>query len=167
MPKFFRAALLAALGAGLAAAQAKIGIVNSARAISATAEIKKAQAELEARFKPRQDELAKLQQDLQTIQSQLQGGKLSQQGQQELTADGQTKQREFTRKEQDLRDDVDRERQDILGRANARMQDVVKTIANEKGLDAVFDSSTMVFFKPALELTDEAIAAYDKAYPVK
>src|SRR5579863_2340084 len=72
MPKFFRAALLAALGAGLAAAQAKIGIVNSARAISATAEIKKAQADLEARFKPRQDELAKLQQDLQTIQSQLQ-----------------------------------------------------------------------------------------------
>lgn len=167
MHKYFRAASMALLMAGLAAAQAKIGVVNSARAISSTAEIKKAQADLEAKFKPRQDELAKLQQDLQNIQSQLQSGKLSQQGEQELNAEGTRKQREFQRKEQDLRDDVDRERQDVLGRANARMQDIIRKLAADKGLDAVFDSSTMLFFKPAMEITDDAIAAYDKAYPVK
>ncbi len=167
MHKYFRAAVLALLTAGFAAAQVKIGVVNSARAISTTAEIKKAQADLEAKFKPRQDELAKLQQDLQNIQAQLQSGKLSQQGEQELNAEGTRKQREFQRKEQDLRDDVDRERQDVLSRANARMQDVIKKLAADKALDAVFDSSTMLFFQPAMEITDDAIAAYDKAFPVK
>jgi hypothetical protein len=28
------------------------------------------------------------------------------------------------------------------------------------------DTSTSVFFKPAMEITNDAIAAYDKAYPV-
>ncbi len=166
MHKYFRAAMLAALTAGMAAAQLKIGVINSARAISSTAEIKKAQADLEAKFKPRQDELTKLQQDLQNIQSQLQSGKLSPQGEQELNAEGTRKQREFQRKEQDLRDDVDRERQDVLSRANGRMQDVIKKLAAEKGFDAVFDSSSMLFFKPVMEFTDDAITAYDKAYPV-
>ena len=154
-PRFqglLRAAFVAVMTAGLAAAQAKIGVVNSSRAISSTAEIKKAQADLEAKYRPRQDELAKLQQDLQNISTQLQSGKLSAVGEQELNAQGTQKQRELQRKEQDLRDDVDRERQDILGRAGQRMNEVVKKLAAEKGLDAVFDASTMLFFKPTLEL---------------
>lgn len=167
MTKFLRLALFAAMTAGLAAAQAKIGVVNSARAIAGTAEIKKAQADMEAKFKPRQDELARLQQEMQNIGTQLQSQKLSNDDEQELRNQGNQKQREFTRKEQDLRDDVERARQDILGRAGQRMNDVVKKLATDKGLDGVFDSSTMLFFKPALEFTDEAIAAYDKTYPVK
>ncbi len=166
MHRVFRAAFLVVITAAAAAAQVKIGIINSAQAISSTEEIKKAQADLEAKFKPRQDELTKLQSDLQNIQTQLQGGKLSPQGEQELNAEGTRKQREFQRKEQDLRDDVDRERQDVLSRANGRMQDVIKKLAAEKGLDAVFDSSTMLFFKPTMEITQDAVAAYDKAYPV-
>lgn len=166
MNKVLRAAFFAVMTAGIAAAQVKIGVVSSARAISSTAEIKKAQADLETKFKPRQDELAKLQTDLQNINTQLQSNTLSAAGAQELQGQGQQKQREFQRKEQDLRDDVDRERQEILGRAGQRMNEVVKKLAADKGLDAVFDASTMLFFKPALELTDEAIAAYDKAYPV-
>ena len=166
MHRVFRAAFLVGITAAAAAAQVKIGIINSAQAISSTQEIKKAQAELEAKFKPRQDELTKLQSDLQNIQTQLQGGKLSPQGEQELNAEGTRKQREFQRKEQDLRDDVDRERQDVLSRANGRMQDVIKKLAAEKGLDAVFDSSTMLFFKPAMDITPDAVTAYDKAYPV-
>jgi outer membrane protein len=167
MTKVFRAAIFAVLAAGLAAAQAKVGIVSSARAIAGTAEIKKAQADLEAKFKPRQEELNRLQQELQNISNQLSSGKLSPQGEQDLNAQGQQKQREYQRKEQDLRDDVDRERQDILGRAGQRMNEVVKKLATEKALDAVFDASTMIFFKPAMDFTDEAIVAYDKTYPVK
>jgi outer membrane protein len=47
------------------------------------------------------------------------------------------------------------------------MTDVVKKIAEEKGLDLVVDVTTTLFFKPTLEITDDCIAAYDKAYPVK
>jgi outer membrane protein len=47
------------------------------------------------------------------------------------------------------------------------MQDVVKKLAEEKGLDVVVDSANTVFYKPALDLTAEATTAYDKTYPVK
>jgi Skp family chaperone for outer membrane proteins len=44
---------------------------------------------------------------------------------------------------------------------------VVKKLADEKGLDLVVDSANTLFFKPALELTNDAVTAYNKAYPVK
>ena len=47
------------------------------------------------------------------------------------------------------------------------MTEVIKKLADEKGLDVVVDSANIVFFKPTLEITQEAIAAYDKAYPAK
>ena len=152
---------------GSATAQTKMGVINSQKAVLDTAEIKKAQQELEAKFKPRQDQALKLQKDLQDIQTQLQGGKLNQAAEQDLTAQGQRKQRELQRIQEDLQADVDRERQEILQRTGQRMQEVVKKLADEKGLDVVIDSSNTVFFKTALEVTAEATAAYDKAYPVK
>jgi len=159
--------VLAAATTGLAHAQLKVAVINSQKALLDTEEIKKAQAELEAKFKPRQDQMAKLEKDLQDIQAQLQSGKLNQLGEQDLTAQGQKKQRDLQRIQQDLQEDVDRERNDILQRAGTRMQEVVKKLADEKGLDIVIDASNTLFFKPALELTADAVAAYNKTYPVK
>ena len=160
--------LLAGLASlGIANAQIKVAVINSQKAILETEDIKKAQADLTAKYKPRQDQLEKLQKDLQDIQTQLQGGKLNQLGEQELTAQGQKKQRDMQRLQQDLQEDADRDRNDILQRAGARMQEVVKKLADEKGLDLVVDSANTLFFKPTLELTNDAVAAYNKAYPVK
>jgi outer membrane protein len=47
------------------------------------------------------------------------------------------------------------------------MAEVVKKLSEDKGLDVVVDTTTTVFFKPALEITEEAIAAYNKTYPAK
>ncbi len=46
------------------------------------------------------------------------------------------------------------------------MQDVVKKLAEEKGLDIVVDSANTVFYKAPFDITAEATAAYDKTYPV-
>ena len=62
---------------------------------------------------------------------------------------------------------MDRERKEILGRSGQRMQDVVKKMAEERGFDVVIDVSNTIYYKPALEITKEATAAYDKAYPAK
>jgi outer membrane protein len=67
----------------------------------------------------------------------------------------------------DLNADVNYERQDILGRAGRQMTDVVKKIAEQRGLDIVIDITNTIYFKPALDITAEATAAYDKAYPPK
>jgi outer membrane protein len=158
---------LAVATAGVGAAQAKIGVVNVQRAIAGTAEIKKAIVDITTKYKPRQEEIAKLQADLQAIQQQIQSGKLSQSAEQQLRSEGQFKERQLQRKDQDFRDDFDRERQDIINSAAQRMQQIVQKLADERGLDVVVDSANTLFFKPGLELTDVAIADFDKAYPVK
>jgi outer membrane protein len=151
------------------AQQMKIGVINLQRAILETGELKKAQNDLQLKYKTRQDALEKLQRDLQDIQAQLQSsqGKLSAAGEAELQAQGAKKQREGQRMTEDLQADVERDRNDILQRAGARMTEVVKKLADEKGFDMVVDTTTVIFSKPALEITNDAIAAYDKAYPAK
>jgi outer membrane protein len=150
-----------------AAAQAKVAIIDLQKAILATAEIKKAQADLETKFKPRQDSMQKLEAEIQGIQKDLQSGKLNPQQEAERQNTGARKQRELQRMGEDLQADVDRERNDILARSSQRMSDVVKKMAEEKGVDLVVDVSNTVYFKPALDITVEATAAYDKTHPAK
>lgn len=159
--------LLASLVA--ASAQTKVGIINVQNAILDTAEIKKSQLELEARYKPRQQKVETLQRELADLQNKLQtmAGKLTPQAEQEMQVSGQRKQRELQRLTEDLQADVDRERNEILSKSGTRMQEVVKKLAEEKGLDVIMDVASTLYFKPAMELTKDAVAAFDKAYPAK
>ena len=174
MSRSFFIPALAVCAAGLfasstASAQTKIGVVNFQKAILDTAEIKKASSDLQNKYKPRQDALEKAQRELNDIQTQLQGagGKLSPQGEADLQARGQRKQREVERLSQDLQDDVNNERNVVLQRAGTRMQEVVKKMMDDKGLDVIIDIANAGSFKPTVDMTNDAVAAYDKAYPVK
>jgi len=160
---------LVMMTAGVAAAQTKVGVVDMRRGILETSEIRKASAELEAKYKPRQDEGQKIQKQLADIQQRLQNGqgKLSPAEEADLTAQGQRRQRELQRLSDDLTADVDRDRNEVLAKAQANMAAVVKKIAEEKGLDVVIDISTTVYFKSALDLTSDAITAYNAAHPAK
>jgi outer membrane protein len=148
-------------------AQVKVAVVNVQKAILDSDEIKKAQTVLEAKYKSRQDQLQALQKDLESIQTQLQGGKLSQPAAADLQVQGQRKQRDAQRIADDLQADADRDRQDILSKSTAKMQEVVKKIAEEKGYDIVIDVSQAFYTKPSLDITAEVAAAYNKAYPPK
>src|SRR5580658_2875542 len=155
MQTMFRSSIaLAVCAAGLfsvpATAQMKVGVVSLQKAILDTAEIKKAGADMQVKYKKRQDDLDKAQRELGDIQTQLQSaqGKLSAAGEADLTARGQRKEREAKRLEEDLRADVERDRQDILSRAQTRMVEVVKKVSDEKGLDLVVESSAAITFKP-------------------
>jgi outer membrane protein len=171
----FRSSLaLAVCAAGLfsvpsAMAQTKIGVVSLQKAILDTAEIKKAADAMQVKYKKRQDDLDKAQRELNDIQTQLQSaqGKLSAAGEADLTARGQRKEREVKRLDEDLRADVERDRTDILSRAQTRMLEVVKKVSDEKGLDMVVEATAVISFKPALDITADAVKSYDKAYPPK
>jgi len=155
---------LAATGVGVA--QTKVGIVNLQRAIAETREIRKTIADGTARYRPREEEIQKLQAELQNLQQQIESGKLSPAAEQQARTESQFKERQLQRRDQDLRDDVARERDEIIGQARTRMQRVIEKIAEERGLDLVIDSSRTVSFKAGLDITDAAVLAYDKAYPV-
>jgi outer membrane protein len=85
----------------------------------------------------------------------------------DLTTQGQRKQRDLQRLQDDLQADATAYRNDVLSKSSDKMQAVVKKLAEEKGLDLVIDVQTALYFKDAMDLTKDAIAAYDKAYPPK
>ncbi|HUE04503.1 MAG TPA: OmpH family outer membrane protein [Bryobacteraceae bacterium] len=149
--------------------QTKVAIVSMQRAVLGCAEIKKASADMETKYRPRQQEMERLQKELQGIQQQLQSnaGKLTPSAEADLTAEGQRKQRQLQRMDDDLKADVTAERNEILGSSGKKMREVVQKLAAEKGVDVIVDEQSTLFFKPALDLTADAIAAFDKAYPAK
>jgi outer membrane protein len=147
----------------------KFAVINLQRAVLESAEIKKANTEMQAKYKPRADQLEQLQRELAGISQQLQNnsGKLTPQAEADLQVSGQRKQRDAQRMQEDLQADVDRERNEILSASSKKMQEVVRKIAEEKGYDLVVDVTNAIYFKAALDITNDAIAAYDKAYPAK
>lgn len=146
---------------------AKVAIVNAQKAVADTQEIKKTQAAMEAKFRPRQQEIAALQTDLQNLQQQMNAPNVTPQRQEQIQSEGQDKQKELKRKTEDLQADVDQERQDVLSRAGRQMQEILKTLAQQRGIDVIIDVSNTLYYKPALDITAAATAAYDKAYPAK
>jgi outer membrane protein len=161
-------ALLSVSGVGAQAlGPAKVAIINAQKAVADTAEIKKAQAALQAKYQPRQTAIQNLQNDLQNISKQLTTPNLTPDREAQLRADGTQKQKELQRLSDDLNADVNFERQDILGRAGRQMTEVVKKIAEERGIDVVIDITNTIYYKPGLDITAEATSAYDKAYPPK
>jgi outer membrane protein len=150
-----------------ASAQAKVAVINLQKAVLESAEIKAASAAMEARYKPRVTQIESLDKEIAAIGQNLQtnAGKLTQQAEAELNAQGQRKQRDVQRLRDDLQADVDRDRNDILQKSAVKMTDVLKKLAEEKGYDIVVDAPYAPYFKAALDITPDLIAAFDKAYP--
>ena len=166
-PLLVCSALLAASQAGFG--QVKVAVINMQKAVFDTAEIKKANDDMQATFKPRQDKINQLNTEIQALADQLQkgGDKLSPQQQTDLQYNGQKKQRELKNMQDDLSADAEAFRNEVLQKTSVKMSEVVKKLAEEKGIDLVVEGQTILYFKPALDLTAEATTAYDKAYPVK
>ena len=165
--------LLAAATPLLISAQApaipatKVAIINAQKAVADTQEMKKTQAALEAKYRPRTQQIQSLQNQIQSIQQQLNTPNQPPDKEAQLRADGTLKQKQLQRLSEDLQSDVNNERQDILGRAGRLMTDVVKKIAEARGIDIVIDVTNTLYYKPALDITAEATSLYDKAYPPK
>jgi outer membrane protein len=154
------------LAGHVAHAQTKVAVISLQKALFETAEIKKADADMQATLMPRQQQAEKLNADLQKINTQLQNdSSLTQQAGFELQADGKRKQTELTRIQEDLQNYAQAMRQAVLAKSTERMQAVVKKLAEEKGFDLVVDTQVALYFKPVMDLTADATVAYDKAYP--
>jgi outer membrane protein len=145
----------------------KVAIINAAKAVADTQEIQKAQAALQAKFAPRQQAIDDLQKQMQAIQKQAATPNMAPDTEAQLQAQFTQKQKQLQRLSEDLQSDVNNERQEVLGKTGRQMSEVVKKLAEEKGLDMVVDVTNTIYFKPTLEITADATAAYNKAYPVK
>src|SRR3954470_22219881 len=79
--------------ANLAGAQTKVAVINLQQAVFQSAEIKKADAQMQATFKPRQDKIETLNKEIAALAQQIQSanGKLTPQVEADLTTQGQRK----------------------------------------------------------------------------
>jgi len=164
-PMLVCSALLAMAQA--APAQLKVAVINMQAAVFGTAEVKKADADLQVKLKPEADRAQQLQNELTDLQNKLQtgGSKLTQQQQDDMQAEGTRKQRELQRITTELQETTDSAKQDILPKCTQRMVEVLKKLAAEKGYDIIVESSVTYFSKSGMDITADATAAYDKAYP--
>jgi len=153
----------------VASAQLKVATVNLQKALQDTAEIKAAEADLKAKYGPRQEELAKLEQEVAKLTQDYEANqaKYTEPALAEMASKIQLKQRQLQRNSDGLQSEVNRERQDILQRVGQRLQEVIKKVSEEKGLDFVVDGSNLLYSKPTMDISADVTAAYDKAYPSK
>lgn len=146
-------------------AQTKLGLVDFQTALLATKDMQAEATKLEAEFKPQQDALAKLTEEMQSLQQRMVAATDAQQ-QAQLQAQGATMQTRFERMRQDMQTAIDFRRESILQKGASRMRDVLEKLRVDKSLDAVIDTSSIYVYNPTMELTMEATAAYDAAHPV-
>ena len=137
-------ALISLSKAGLS--QTKVGVISLQRAVLGCAEIKKASAAMETKYKPRQQEMERLQRELDGIRQQLQtnAGKLTPGAEADLNAQGTRKQRELQRLNDDLQADVTAERNEILGTSGKKMKKSSDVNSMTSGLGAAVRLSSPV-----------------------
>ena len=157
----------------------KIGAIDFQRALGETAEMRKHIKEIEAKYRPRQEQVAKLSQEIQELEQKLQQAEVSDMGalQDQLVR----KRRDAQRKQEDTETDARFEMADVFQAGTSRMRFVVAKLAGEKGLDLVIDVQLLtdpysrqlnpeqakpLYLKPALDMTAEATRRYDQEFPL-
>jgi outer membrane protein len=164
-------ALLAFLAVPLAArAQGKIGVINMNAAIASTAEGKKAMADLQKKYAPRQQELERLQREIQSDQEKLtkQGPTLSEEEQGRLTREMEDKQKLLKRSTDDAQSDFNTDRDEAVRRIGIKVVRIIGEYSQQNGIVLVLDAVQVpiYFATKDLDLTEPIIKRYDAANPV-
>ncbi len=162
---------LAILATPLAAhAQNKIGVININAAIASTAEGKKAIADLQKKYQPRQQELERLQKEIQGIQDQLSKPTpaLSDEEQRRLSRDLEDKQKLLKRSTDDAQSDFNADRDDAIRRIGQKMVRIIGDYAPQNGFILVIDAAQIPIYYAVkdIDLTAEIVKRYDAANPV-
>lgn len=150
---------------GYAQQPMKVGVVNSAEVLEKSQEGKRVTAQLEAKNKTLQEDLARLDDKIRDLETKLNTQRLtlSQEALGNLMSDLDKQRTERTRFVEDSR----RELNDLTNRLFARLQNelrpIIAEVGKEKNLDLIFDvtGSGIIYFNPAVDLTPEVIQKYD------
>jgi outer membrane protein len=159
--------------AAAAATVKSVGIINLRGAIGSTAEGKQASAELQSQFAPRSSEIDALTKQINDLQQKLQAGqgKLSQEEETRLTAEGQRLTQRLDRRRNDFQEDATAAQQEVLERIGRKMVDVLDRYARENGFSVVLDTSgqnsPILYASNQVDVTQDIIRLYDQQYPVK
>lgn len=171
MRRILTAVLLLAVmliaGSHLALAQQslKVGVINSQEILEKSTEGKKAIAQLEEKNRKTQQDLAKLDDQIRQLESRLSTQQLTmtQEAILSLSVDLDRKRTERQRMAEDAQKDMQELTQRLYMRIQSEVMPIINKLGQEKGLDLILDlrESGVLFFSPAVDLTQEVIKRYD------
>lgn len=162
------AVLVLGLTVGAQAQQTiKTGVINSQQAFTASAEGKKAQAQLQDQENKVKSDLARLDAEIKALQTKLstQRTTLSNEAALQIQSDLDRKMTARKRREEDGGREAQQLQISLIQRIRGEMVGVIEGLAKERGLDLILDlaASGIVFFNPTMDITDEVIRRYDAA----
>jgi len=159
--------LLAFAGGSPAQAEGRIGFVNLDRILRDAAPAVRAQKKLEAEFAKREQEVARLSDQLKRMQEALDKNAptMSESERRNREREFGELSRDFQRKQREVREDFNQRRNEELAGILDRANRVVRQIAEQEKFDIIFQEA--VFASPRIDLTDKVIRALDDSAPAK
>ncbi|MBZ5515985.1 MAG: OmpH family outer membrane protein [Acidobacteriia bacterium] len=155
----------------LAWGQGKVGLINLQEAIANTQEGKKAFADIQKKYQPRQQDLQRQQQDIQNLTDQLQkqAATLSDDERVRLSRELDDKQKIFKRATEDAQAEYQSDTQDALRRLGQKMVRVINEYAQQSGYALILEEAQVqpYFVTRDVEITEEIAKRYDAANPVE
>lgn len=152
---------LALLGAMplAAAAQSKIGFVDSDRLMREAAPAVRAQQRLEKEFEQRDQDLQRIARELQTMQEELERNSLTmgETERREKERSFNDMSRDFQRKQREFREDLNQRRNEELAMVLDRANSAIKDVAEANDYDIILQEA--VFASPGIDITDKVIEA--------
>jgi outer membrane protein len=155
----------------LSNAPVKIAIIQWDAALLSTKDGKAAQAELEKKLGPKQQELQKRNEELQSLQDQLTRGgtTMSDTKKADLQRQIETGNRSLQRDQQDFMDEAQAEERKVYVDLSEKMQPIVKKFATENGYTLLLNisdqNSPVLWAADGIDITAAVIDAYDKTAP--
>jgi outer membrane protein len=164
------AALGLAAGAALAQSPAptgKFGFVSTERILREAAPAVRAQKKIESEFKKRDDELAKLAEQLKRMQDDLDKNAVTMAESQRRTKEREFADlnRDFQRRQREFREDLNQRRNEELAQVVTQANQVIQQIAEQEKYDIIFQDA--VFHSARIDITDKVIKALEAKLPAK
>ena len=157
------AALVLAVFAQTAAAEVRVGFVNSDRVMKEAPPAKKAQQKLEKEFEKRDQELQRLAKQLQGMQESLEknGMTMAEGERRNKEREFNELNRDFQRKQREFREDLNQRRNEELAGVLERANKTIRQIAEAEKYDIIFQEA--VYASPRIDITDKVIKALIEA----
>jgi outer membrane protein len=146
---------------------AKFGFVNTERILRDAVPAVRAQKKIEAEFQKRDQELAKVAEQLKRLQDDIEKNSVTmsetqRRGKEREFADLN---REFQRKQREFREDLNQRRNEELAQVVEQANRVIRQIAEQEKFDIIFQDA--VFASPRIDITDRVIRALEGKPPAK
>ena len=162
MKKLVFVALSLLIGSSAAAAaEFKVGFVNTERVFRDAAPAVRAQKKIEQEFAKRDQEMQKTAEQIRKLQESLEKNAVTMSETERRTKEREFGElnKEFQRKQREFREDLNQRRNEELAAVLERANRSIKTIAESEKYDIIFQEA--VYASPRIDITDKVIKALE------